>query len=101
MDEDRELHRKVDDVFDDSAAPATAARVTREANLIARNLACHGPAIAASETAEHIRRFWAPPLRTTLLEQARSHPDRFSPIAGQAIAMLERAGRSRAPAGAP
>lgn len=101
MGNDGELQHRVDGVFDDSAAPATAARVTREANLIARNLACHGQAIAASETAEHIRRFWAPPLRTTLLEQARSHPDRFSPIAGKAIAMLEQAGRSRAPSGAP
>lgn len=76
--------------FGDSAAPATAERVTREANLIARNLACHGDGVAAAETAEHVRRFWPPLLRATLLEQARAHPDHFCEIAGRAIAMLER-----------
>lgn len=76
----------------DSSAPATAARVTREANLIARNLACHGEAAAAAETAEHIRRFWAPQLRSTLFEQARAHPERFSEISWEAITMLEGIG---------
>jgi hypothetical protein len=74
--------------FADSAAPATADQVTRDANLIARNLACLG-ADAAAATADHIRRFWAPPLRSTLFEQARSHADRFSPIARDAIALLQ------------
>ena len=87
------------DLFIDSTA--TAARVTREANLIARNLACHGAATAASETADHIRRFWAPQLRTALFEQVRAHPDRFLPIACEAIGLLQGAGqagrRGRAP----
>ena len=74
--------------FSDSTAPATADQVTRDANLIARNLACHGAGQAAAETAEHIRRFWAPRLRSTLLEQARAHPERFSPITCEAIAAL-------------
>ena len=78
--------------FSESTAPATAARVTREANLIARTFACHGRARAASEAAEHIRLFWAPQLRSTLLEQIRAHPERFVPIAHEAIALLERAG---------
>jgi hypothetical protein len=72
----------------DNAATATADHVTREINLIARNLACHGFARAAAETADHIRRFWAPQLRTALFEQARSHPERFTPLAGEAISML-------------
>jgi hypothetical protein len=74
--------------FSDSASPATACHVTREANLIARNLECLGAQVAAKRTAEHIGRFWAPQLRATLFEQARNHPERFGPIAGEAIAML-------------
>ena len=67
---------------------ATAEHVTREVNMIARNLECIG-AEAAAATADHIRRFWAPLLRSTLFEQAGSHADRFSPIARDAIALLQ------------
>lgn len=81
--------------FDERRAPATAERVTREANLIARNLACHGDETAAAETADHVGRFWAPLLRATLLEQARAHPERFSPVAKRAIAILARADATR------
>jgi hypothetical protein len=73
----------------DSAAPATADQVTRDANLIARNLECLGTRRAAAATADHIEKFWAPLLRATLFEQARSHPERFSPIAGEAIVLLQ------------
>ena len=45
---------------------------------------------AAAATADHLRRFWAPLLRLTLLEQADAHRDRFSPIACDAIARLRR-----------
>jgi formate dehydrogenase subunit delta len=75
----------------DSIAPATADQVTRDANLIARNLACHGARIAAAEVADHIGRFWAPLLRTTLLEQVRAHPERFTPITVDAVAILQKA----------
>jgi hypothetical protein len=75
--------------FSHSEAPATAERVTREANLIARNLECLGAETAAAATADHIRKFWAPLLRSTVIEQARAHRDRFSVIARDAIARLE------------
>ena len=74
----------------DSEAPATAEHVTRESNLIARNLEALGAEAAAAATADHIRWFWAPLLRLTLLEQADAHRDRFSPIACDAIARLRR-----------
>jgi hypothetical protein len=80
----------MDTTFTDSEAPATAEHVTREFNLIARNLECLGAEAAAAATADHIRRFWAPRLRLTLLEQANAHRDRFSPIACEAIAKLRR-----------
>ena len=69
---------------------AIAQSVIREANLIARQFECLGPARAAEATAAHIRRFWAPLLRKVLLEQAHEHGDRFSPIATQAIGMTLR-----------
>lgn len=75
--------------YRDSAAPATADQVTRDANLIARNLECLGARTAAAATADHIAKFWAPLLRATLFEQARSHPERFSAIAGEAIQLLQ------------
>ena len=70
-------------------ARATAGHVTRECNLIARNFAILGAEPAAAATADHIRRFWAPQLRSSLLEQAAAHPSRFSPIASDAIAVLQ------------
>jgi formate dehydrogenase subunit delta len=72
----------------DSPTRLVAQRVTRESNLIARNLACLGARQAAEATAEHIRRFWAPQLRAALLEQAERHPQRFSPVASAAVGML-------------
>jgi hypothetical protein len=111
VDEDRVRLRKViaelegepmNATFSDSAAPATAEQVTRDANLIARNLECLGATDAATATADHIRKFWAPLLRSTLLVQARAHGDRFSPIVSDAIALLERdsgAGFSRPSSG--
>ena len=69
---------------------ATEQRVIREANLIARQFECLGAGPAAVATADHIRRFWAPLLRTVLLEEACDHLEHFSPIARHAIAMLPK-----------
>jgi formate dehydrogenase subunit delta len=71
----------------------TAKHVTREINLIARNFECLGHALASLATAEHIRRFWAPLLKAELATAAAAHPDRFSPIALDAILALGRAAR--------
>ena len=67
----------------------TAHRVTREINLIARNLECLGNERASEATADHVRRFWAPLLKAELASAFGAHPNRFSPIARQAIAALE------------
>jgi len=64
---------------------ATAQHVTREINLIAREFECLGVDRAAAATADHIRKYWAPLLRSTLLAEARGQGDRFSPIAKAAI----------------
>jgi predicted nucleic acid-binding Zn ribbon protein len=66
----------------------TVKHVTREINLIARNLACLGEDAASQATAEHVRRFWAPLLRTELASAVAAHPERFSTIAHAAIALL-------------
>ena len=74
---------------------AVGPRVSRGANLIARNLECLGAKAAAEATADHIRTFWAPQLRATLLAQAQANSQMFSPIAREAIAMLVLEGRLR------
>jgi hypothetical protein len=78
------------DTSTNRAVAATAEHVTREVNLIARNFECLGIAAATAATADHVRRFWAPLLRSELLKQARAHRERFSPIATDAISMLEQ-----------
>lgn len=70
---------------------ATAAHVTYEANQIGHNFACLGQEAAAEATADHIRRFWAPLLRQTLIAEERAHPTAFTPIATAAIARLSSA----------
>lgn len=77
------------EALDDSGASATAYHVTYEANQIARNFACLGHSAAATATAEHMRQFWAPYLHSVVRQEARSHDERFSPIAAEAIAMLD------------
>lgn len=66
----------------------TAERVVREANLIAREFAVLGSDRAISATVDHIRKFWAPLLRTTLLAEATAHREKFSPIAIGAVDRL-------------
>lgn len=67
---------------------ATAQHVTREVNLIARQFECLGADRAAAATADHIRKYWAPLLRSILLAEARGHAERLSPIAREAIDLL-------------
>ena len=66
----------------------TEQRVTREANLIARQFECLGAEPAAQATAQHIQTFWAPLLKSSLLGEAREHADGFSPIAKRAVGIL-------------
>jgi hypothetical protein len=73
----------------------TAKRVVREANLIARQFHHLGTELAARATAQHMRRFWAPLLRTVLLNELREHGDRFSPAARQAAGLLSHPERER------
>ena len=67
---------------------ATSDHVTYEINQIARNFECLGQERAATATAEQVQLFWAPLLRAPLASQARTHPNAFSAIACQAIALL-------------
>jgi hypothetical protein len=66
----------------------TEQRVTREANLIARQFERLGAEPAAQATAHHINTFWAPLLKSSLLGEARKHADHFSPIAKRAVCIL-------------
>ena len=53
-----------------------ASALIRMANDIARNLAAQGTEVAVSETAQHIRKFWAPNMIAAIpsLPRAGLHP---------------------------
>jgi formate dehydrogenase subunit delta len=64
---------------------ATREHVVYQANQIARNFSVLGVERAAAATADHIRSFWAPYLKSVLLDEFRHHEDRFTPIARRAV----------------
>jgi len=70
---------------------ATAEHVVYQANQIARNLACIDPRNAAAATADHLRKFWAPYLRSVLLVEYSANQNAFSPTVRQAIRLLRTA----------
>lgn len=64
------------------------ANLIRMINQIAANLAARGKEVAVAETAEHIRMFWDPAMRSTILTTDRSA---LSEIARDAVERLARA----------
>ena len=60
-------------------------RLTAMANQIARNFAAQGDEAAIAATAQHIREFWDPRMKATIIAGDRSGLD---PIAEAAIARL-------------
>lgn len=72
---------------------ATAPHVVYKANQIARNLAYMGSRNAAAATADHMRKCWAPYLRSVLLDEYSANRNAFSPTARQAILLLKSASR--------
>lgn len=70
---------------------ATAEHVVYKANQIARNLAYMGRREAAAATADHLRKFWAPYLRSVLLDEYSANQNAFSPTARQAVLLLRTA----------
>lgn len=65
--------------------PMDANHLTYMANQIARNLAAQGNETAIAATAQHIRDFWDPRMKATILAHDRSSLD---PIARAAIERL-------------
>lgn len=64
-------------------------RLVYMANQIARNLAAHGEGTAATETASHIRQFWDPRMRATILTCGAD--DGLEPAALEAVEQLRAA----------
>ncbi len=75
---------------------ATGEHVVYKANQIARNMAYMGQRQAAAATADHLRKFWAPYLRSVLLDEYSANQNAFSPTARQAILLLRNARGSEA-----
>ena len=46
---------------------------------------------AAVETATHLRKFWAPPMRERLIAHAQEAGDDLAPVARRAVALLQAA----------
>jgi hypothetical protein len=63
-------------------------RLVRMANQIAASVPDRDR--AAEETAAHIRSFWAPSMIDDLLVEAHRYADRLSPVASEALTILQR-----------
>ena len=75
---------------------ATGEHVVYKANQIARNMAYMGQRQAAAATADYLSKFWAPYLRSVLLDEYSANQNAFSPTARQAILLLRNARGSEA-----
>ena len=58
------------------------------ANQIAREFAAQGEAVAVAATADHLRLFWDPRMKTQIVAGDRSG---LSPAAAGAVALLDKA----------
>jgi formate dehydrogenase subunit delta len=63
-------------------------KLIRMANEIARNLRSQPGDQAMTATADHIRSFWTPGMRATLIAHANQGGEGLDPIAQQALRML-------------
>lgn len=63
-------------------------KLIRMANEIARNLRSQPGDQAVAATADHIRSFWTPGMRASLIAHARSGGEGLDPIASQALQAL-------------
>ncbi|HEY7900469.1 MAG TPA: formate dehydrogenase subunit delta [Caulobacteraceae bacterium] len=61
------------------------------ANQIARNFAYLGESDAAAATADHLRNFWDPAMRRTILAQLAAGGEGLGPTAKAAVLALEAA----------
>ena len=64
-------------------------KLVRMANQIAENLD-YGPnkERVVADTADHLRRFWSPPMKQLIVEHYRSGDTELSPLASRAVARL-------------
>ena len=67
---------------------STNDHLARMANQIAANLAAQGEEAAIAETVEHLRRYWDPAMRASVMTV---DPGSLSPIARAAMRRLARA----------
>lgn len=74
----------------------TRESVIRMANDIARNLASHGEEKAIAETAQHIRLFWDPRMKTAAFELLAEPDCGFSRSARAALSLLAQEADHRA-----
>lgn len=66
-----------------------AERLVRMANQIARNFEIHGSEAATSQTATHIKKFWAPSMREDINAHIEAGAEGLSEIALAALQALK------------
>lgn len=65
-------------------------QLIRMANQIALNIgAGTEPGVAASKTAEHLRKFWTPAMREQLQDYCQAGGDGLEPVVSQALLNTE------------
>lgn len=73
---------------DEEGVMSTQDRLIYMANQIARNLASEGHERSVDMCADHIRSFWDPRMRRSIVALASERPDALSPIAAAAVARI-------------
>lgn len=66
----------------------SAEKLVLMANQIAKNLAVRGEENAVTLTAEHIKKFWEPRMRTALIAHVKSGGFGLQPLAKRAVEKL-------------
>ncbi|MPT49352.1 MAG: formate dehydrogenase [Sphingobium sp.] len=64
---------------------STGDRLIYMANQIAKNLAARGDEEAIGITADHIKAYWDPLMRSRVADLLAQRSDEFSPIAAEAV----------------
>ena len=68
----------------------SADKLVYMANQISKFFASHGETVAVSGTAEHLKKFWDPRMRATILHHLADGGSGLDPIARQAVETLQK-----------
>ncbi len=73
----------------EGAAAGGSAKIVRMVNQIAGFFSAYPEAQAIASTADHLRKFWDPGMRRSIIDHLAAGGEGLSPIARRAVAALE------------